>query len=154
MHLLKATGSAFLHFKGRCTITRGGPPKFPPPRWHIRGSWQLFKRLSCKQKAALWGPPFLMLFSSCFCVLQVFLFLGFVWVWQTNAQHNCAFHKENLVLGKISIEVSWQLFKSVYCLWNSASSRWHTSEVLAAYWRWQHAMLPDDTGVPSYRGSL
>ena len=46
MHLWKATGSSFLHFKGRCTITEGGPKKFPPPRWHIRGSWQLFKYVS------------------------------------------------------------------------------------------------------------
>ena len=26
MHLLKATGSSFLHFKGRCTINGAGPP--------------------------------------------------------------------------------------------------------------------------------
>ena len=74
--------------------------------------------------------------------------------WKQTHNTIVPFHKENLALGKISKGVSWQLFKCVYCLWNSASSRWHTSEVLAAYWRWQHAMLPDDTGVPSYRGSL
>ena len=44
IYLPKATGSSFLHFKGRCT---GGPQKFPPTRWHIRGSWQLFKCLCC-----------------------------------------------------------------------------------------------------------
>ena len=32
--------------------------------------------------------------------------------------------------------------------------RWHTSGVLAAYRRWQYAMLADDTGMPSSRGSL
>ena len=32
--------------------------------------------------------------------------------------------------------------------------RWHTWGVLAAYWRWQYAMLADDTGMPSSRGSL
>jgi len=32
MHLLKATGSSFLHFKSTCAINGGGPPKFPSTR--------------------------------------------------------------------------------------------------------------------------
>ena len=44
MHLSKETGSSFLRFKGRCNITGAGPPLYPT-RWHIRGSWQLFKCL-------------------------------------------------------------------------------------------------------------
>ena len=51
MHLLKATGSSFLHFKGRCTIIGVGFPLYPT-RWHIRGSWQRFKCLCCLWNSA------------------------------------------------------------------------------------------------------
>ena len=46
MHLLKATGSSFLHFNCRCTTNGRGPPLYPT-RWHIGGSWQLLKCLLC-----------------------------------------------------------------------------------------------------------
>ena len=89
--------------------------------------------------------PFLMLFSSCFLFSRMCLFLGFCVRmasvrWKQMHNTYVSFHKENLVLGKISIGGSWQLFKCIYSL--------------SAYWRWQYAMLANDTGMLSYRGSL
>ena len=52
MHSSQATASSFLHFKGRGTVSERGSPKFPPLRWHIRGSWQLFKCLCCLWNSA------------------------------------------------------------------------------------------------------
>ena len=42
-------------------------------------------------------------------------------------------------------------FSSVYVV-DEILHRWHTSGVLAAYWRWQYAMVANDTGMASYRG--
>ena len=51
MQPLKATGSSILHFKRKCSINGVGPPLYPT-RWHIRGSWQLFKCLCCLWNSA------------------------------------------------------------------------------------------------------
>ena len=97
MHPLKATGSAFLHCKGRCAFKGGGSLSVSTKMAH-RGSGQLFKCLCC-----LWSrrPPVSHVFFFPFSVFSGFLsLLGFVWVWQVLGSkcttQMCLFKKKTL----------------------------------------------------------
>ena len=116
-----------------------GPPTIFNKMIHKgRGSWQLLKRLCCLQKAALWGPPFVMLFSSCFLLSPGCVCLGFVWAWQVLdgskcTTQMCLFAEKTLCWEKSAWGVLGS-FSSVYVVLKMTTchvSGWHRYAILA-----------------------
>ena len=87
-----------------------------------QGFWAAFQvfMLFMKQKRCE-APRFSCFFLPVFCFLRIFVVVVGVCLSMASVREqmhntNVSLQKENLVLGKIGIGGSWQLFKRVYCL--------------------------------------